>query len=135
MNDVPQAKLYDLLSRQGAELLREPGRLRLLLLEECSNFPEEVDVLVRALEYGLVSLVASGDEAERETFLRRFREEIENSRELALWAMDAWEKSPGIPCPVACLLGYGRDDATLGGCVRLCGNQGDGRTNRFCIFA
>lgn len=100
MNDVPQAKLYDLLSRQGAELLREPGRLRLLLLEECSNFPEEVDVLVRALEYGLVSLVASGDEAERETFLRRFREEIENSRELALWAMDAWEKAREYLAPL-----------------------------------
>jgi tetratricopeptide (TPR) repeat protein len=100
MNDVPQAKLYDLLSRQGAELLREPGRLRLLLLEGCPNFPEEVDVLVRALEYGLVSLIASGDEAERETFLRRFREEIENSRELALWAMDAWEKAREYLAPL-----------------------------------
>jgi tetratricopeptide (TPR) repeat protein len=100
MNDVPQAKLYDLLSRQGAELLREPGRLRLLLLEGCPNFPEEVDVLVRALEYGLVALLVSEEEAKRETFLRRFREEIENSRELALWAMDAWEKAREFLSPL-----------------------------------
>lgn len=53
LNDFPRQKLRTLIQEYGPTIIEDARRCRALLLDYCSDYPREVNVLIKALEEGI----------------------------------------------------------------------------------
>ena len=88
MNDLPKEGLRALVAQEGMALLGDPERVRALLEERFSQFPEEIEALVRVLEEGVMESLAQGADLSAQAPELEARTGL--SLEQILWGAQGW---------------------------------------------
>ena len=101
MRDFPRQKLGELIATYGSSLCDNPMRCRSLLLDSSSNYQLEVDVLINALEEGIVpELRQSTGSMPYVQLLARAARRLQDRRGMtdvaARWAVNSWALALGI---------------------------------------
>lgn len=98
MNESPEQSLYDLLQREGIQLVQQPQKLLELLRISFNDYKREFYILKSCLEEGIVKdLIESSQYIPVEILFPRMAEKLQISRamdaEAAKWGIEVWARA------------------------------------------
>ena len=105
MNEIPRQKLREIIAQHGRDIYRQREKCKGFLLDYCSGFRKEVNVLITALEEGTPGelLNSSTGNAPNELLVARLTQRLCDERSLesesARWAVESWVFALGMKIP------------------------------------
>jgi hypothetical protein len=101
MDDSLRAKLRDLITQQGPDLVKDVERCGALVREACQNKKPESVILVQALQHEVPARLrdaatATFDAAVLESLSRSLQDEVGMSEPAARWAVSSWALALGL---------------------------------------
>jgi hypothetical protein len=95
MNDLARQKLHELISNYGAAVCSTPGTVKMLLGQQCLDFPAEKELFLRALDKGAVAGVMRAPVGGPWDDLVNQVAGSSVSTEDARWAVESWAMALG----------------------------------------
>jgi hypothetical protein len=101
LNDLPRRKLIELVATYGRDVCNEPARCKGFLLDVCSEYKREVNILVTALDERVAAeLLASSVNTPypvlQVRLTRRMYENRGLTEDFARWGVDSWALALGL---------------------------------------
>ena len=101
MNNLPRIKLCEIISDYGKKLHQDPKRCKALLLDYCGEYKGEINVLVNALNEGIVTdLLQNSKNVPVKVTLARLKDHLQHDLHIteksAIWAVESWALALGV---------------------------------------
>ncbi len=98
MNKIPREKLCQLIEKQGQSICDEPLRCKAFLLDQCGDYRLEVNLLMMALEEGIVTELRNITPLE--LILAQLGQKLEKNlaikEDAAQWSVKSWAIALGL---------------------------------------